>query len=130
MHIRRAAAALAIGGWCRGELRDATGWHCILGALMAASAGVDAAIRSHSYLRSAMTEPGAYSQPTPDCRARMEARWSREGRDSRALRRQFDIAVHHNVAAPTVGAALDLLQRSAGLAECAGDWRRLKEGGR
>ncbi|MFE4206091.1 hypothetical protein ACFRSX_32770 [Streptomyces goshikiensis] len=84
---------------------------------MAAPAGADATIRSHSCLRSAITEPAAYPQPAPDYRARIAERWSRESRDPRALSGQFGIAVHHNVAAPTVGAVLDLLQRSAGLAE-------------
>ncbi|WUX87749.1 hypothetical protein OG906_41135 (plasmid) [Streptomyces sp. NBC_01426] len=121
MHIRRAAAALATGGWCRGELRDATGRHCILGALMAAPADSDTVGRSHIYIRSAMAESAAYAQPTPDYRARMEAQWSREGRDPRSLGRQFDIAVHNNVVAPTVGAVLDLLQRAAEFAERAGD---------
>ncbi|MGO4459924.1 hypothetical protein AB4039_21900 [Streptomyces sp. M-16] len=121
LHIRRAAAALATGGWCRGELRDATGRHCILGALMAAPADADTASRSHIYIRSAMAEPAAYAQPTPAYRARMEAQWRREGRDPQALSRQFDIAVHNNVAVPTVGAVLDLLQRAADLAERAGD---------
>ncbi|MFD9078243.1 DUF6197 family protein [Streptomyces erythrochromogenes] len=121
VHIRRAAAALATAGWCRGELTDATGRHCILGALMAAPADADTTGRSHTYIRSAMTEPAAYAQPTPDYRSRMEAQWSREGRDPRALSRQFDIAVHNNVAVPTIGAVLDLLQRAAELAERAGD---------
>ncbi|MGW6571945.1 DUF6197 family protein [Streptomyces sp. NPDC054945] len=121
LHIRRAAAALATGGWCRGELRDATGRHCILGALMAAPADADTTSRSHIYIRSAMAEPAVYVQPTPAYRARMEEQWRREGRDPQALGRQFDIAVHNNVAAPTVGAVLDLLQRAAELAERAGD---------
>ncbi|MDH6544094.1 hypothetical protein [Streptomyces sp. SPB4] len=121
VHIRRAAAALATAGWCRGELTDATGRHCILGALMAAPADADTTGRSHIYIRSAMTEPAAYAQPSPDYRARMEAQWSREGRDPRGLTRQFDIAVHNNVAVPTIGAVLDLLQRAAELAERAGD---------
>ncbi|MBT2406870.1 hypothetical protein [Streptomyces sp. ISL-21] len=121
VHIRRAAAALAAGGWCRGELRDATGRHCILGALMAAPADADTTNRSHIYIRSAMTEPAAYAQPAPAYRARLEAQWRSEGRDPKALSRQFDIAVHNNVAVPTVGAVLDLLQRAAELAERAGD---------
>ncbi|MFI7359775.1 hypothetical protein ACIBTP_38315 [Streptomyces avidinii] len=121
VHIRRAAAALATGGWCRGELRDATGRHCILGALMAAPADADTASRSHIYIRSAMAEPAACVQPTAAYRARMEEQWRREGRDPQALGRQFDIAVHNNVAVPTVGAVLDLLQRAAELAERAGD---------
>ncbi|MFG2667640.1 hypothetical protein ACGFY6_25775 [Streptomyces sp. NPDC048387] len=121
VHIRRAAAALATGGWCRGELRDATGRHCILGALMAAPADADTAGRSHIYIRSAMAEPAVYAQPTPDYRARLETQWRSEGRDPRALSRQFDIAVHNNIAVPTVGAVLDLLQRAADLAEHAGD---------
>lgn len=121
VHIRRAAAALATAGWCRGELRDATGRHCILGALMAAPADADTAGRSHIYIRSAMTEPAVYAQPTPGYRARLEAQWRSEGRDPRALSRQFDIAVHNNIAVPTVGAVLDLLQRAADLAERVGD---------
>ncbi|MET9324057.1 hypothetical protein ABZX75_28390 [Streptomyces sp. NPDC003038] len=121
LHIRRAAAVLATGGWCRGELRDATGRHCILGALMAAPADADTTNRSHIYIRSAMAEPAAYAQPTAAYRARMEAQWRSEGRDPRALSRQFDIAVNNNIAVPTVGAVLDLLQRAAELAERAGD---------
>ncbi|WP_327388889.1 DUF6197 family protein [Streptomyces sp. NBC_01207] len=121
LHIRRAAAALATAGWCRGELADATGRHCILGALMAAPADADTVTRSHIYIRSAMTEPAPYAQPAQAYRACMEAQWHREGCDPQSLSRQFDIAVHNNVAVPTVGAVLDLLQRAAERAECAGD---------
>ncbi|MCY0946300.1 DUF6197 family protein [Streptomyces antarcticus] len=121
LHIRRAAAALATGGWCRGELRDATGRHCILGALMDAPADADTTNRSHAYIRAAMADPAAYAQPAPAYRARLEAQWRSEGRDPQALSGQFDIAVHNNLSAPTVGAVLDLLQRAAELAERAGD---------
>ncbi|MGW8726326.1 hypothetical protein ACWGNF_09945 [Streptomyces sp. NPDC055808] len=50
-----------------------------------------------------------------------ETGWRSEGRDPRALSRQFDIAIHNNIAAPAEGAVLDLLQRVADRAERAGD---------
>ncbi|MFF4741269.1 hypothetical protein ACFY2W_36110 [Streptomyces sp. NPDC001262] len=121
VHIRRAAAALATGGWCRGELRDAAGRHCILGALQAAPADADTTVRSHTHIRAAMTDPASYAVPSAAYAERLQQYWRRAGLDPVAMGRQFDIAVHNNLAAPTVGAVLELLERAAALAENAGD---------
>ncbi|WP_043271929.1 hypothetical protein [Streptomyces sp. CT34] len=121
VHIRRAAAALATGGWCRGQLRSTSGAHCILGALLAAPANADTITRSHLHIRAAMADPAPYAQPPAAYMERLEQSARREGIDPAAVRRQLDIAVHNNIAAPTVGAVLELLERAAALAERSGD---------
>ncbi|MEU4955354.1 DUF6197 family protein [Streptomyces lavendulae] len=120
-HIRQAAALLATSGWCRGELADTDGRHCILGALQAVDADPDTTGRAHAYIRAAMADPAPYARPS----AAYEDRFAREcrqaGADVTAMRRQHEIAVHNNVSLPTVGAVLDLLDRAAHQAATAGD---------
>ncbi|MEJ8654886.1 hypothetical protein WKI65_44320 [Streptomyces sp. MS1.AVA.3] len=120
VHIRRAAAVLATGGWCRGELRSTSGAHCILGALLAVPAGADTTTRSHIHIRAAMADL-AYAQPSEAYIERLEQDARRQGLDAAAVRRAHDIAVHNNVAAPTVGAVLELLATAAVIAERCGD---------
>ncbi|MGW2865900.1 DUF6197 family protein [Streptomyces sp. NPDC001205] len=120
VHIRRAAAELATGGWCRGTLRDARGQHCILGALQAVPADADTALRSHIHIRAAMTTP-AYAQPSAASIERLEQDARRHGQDAVAVRRAYEIAAHNNVVAPTVGAVLELLENAAAIAERSGD---------
>ncbi|MFD3330134.1 hypothetical protein [Streptomyces sp. NPDC058701] len=120
VHIRRAAAELATGGWCRGVLRDARGQHCILGALQAVPADNDTALRSHIHIRAAMTTP-AYARPSDAYIERLEHDARRHGQDAAAVRRAHEIAVHNNLTAPTVGAVLELLERAAAIAESSGD---------
>ncbi|MGX1887643.1 DUF6197 family protein [Streptomyces sp. NPDC055287] len=97
VHIRRAAAELATGGWCRGVLRDTRGQHCILGALLAVPSDNDTALRSHIHIRAAMTTP-AYAQPSDAYIERLEQEARRQGLDAAAVRRAHEIAVHNNTA--------------------------------
>ncbi|MFK0238210.1 DUF6197 family protein [Streptomyces vinaceus] len=120
-HIRRAAAVLATAGWCRGELTDASGRHCILGALQAVPAEADTALRSHIHIRAAMTEPAPYARPSDAYLARLDAEARAQGLDPADVRRRHDIAVANNIGQLTVGAVLELLERAAAIAESAGD---------
>ncbi|THA47462.1 hypothetical protein [Streptomyces sp. A1136] len=121
VHIRRAAAVLATAGWCRGELTDASGRHCILGALQAVAAEADTALRSHVHIRAAMTEPASYARPSDAYLARLDAEARACGMDPADVRRRHDIAVANNIGQLTVGAVLELLERAAVIAESAGD---------
>ncbi|MFJ3205856.1 hypothetical protein [Streptomyces sp. NPDC086989] len=121
VHIRRAAAVLATAGWCRGELTDTSGRHCILGALQAVAAEADTALRSHVHIRAAMTDPAPYARPSDAYLARLDAEARACGLDPADVRRRHDIAVANNIGQLTVGAVLELLERAAAIAESAGD---------
>lgn len=121
VHIRRAAAVLATAGWCRGELTDASGRHCILGALQAVPAEADTVLRSHIHIRAAMTDPAPYARPSDAYLARLEAEARTCGLDPADVRRRHDIAVANNIGQLTVGAVLELLERAAVVAESSGD---------
>ncbi|MER6522582.1 hypothetical protein ABT246_37845 [Streptomyces sp. NPDC001553] len=121
VHIRRAAAVLATVGWCRGELTDTSGRHCILGALQAVAAETGTALRSHVRIRAAMSDPAPYARPSDAYLARLDAEARACGLDPADVRRRHDIAVANNIGQLTVGAVLELMERAAVIAESAGD---------
>lgn len=118
LHIRRAAAVMATGGWSRSALADAGGRHCILGALQSVATTGDTALRSHLHIRAAMTALPARSDRWS---TRFASACRRTGADEAAARHQADIATHNDLYADSLGAVLELLADAAARAEQAGD---------
>lgn len=120
-HIRQAAALLVSGGWCRDALRSADGRHCILGALRDIRCEADTMLRAHAYIRGAMSDPAPYERPTSEFEAEFTRRCRAAGADLATERRALEISQRNDIAAPTLGAVLELLDRAALAAAHAGD---------